>query len=315
MKRIESIDFMKFFAAFAVVLIHANSFMQVPLFGMTGEEIDLIIESGARFAVPFFFMAGGYFLGNRLNWPSVKKYVGKLLKLYFFWTLFYFVFDILVLFLEKASLQEYLSENWSPSAILYFGNPTSAPHLWYLPAVIWSALVLFLFARANLVEFLWVMSFALNIVGILDLIPSIPTREAAFLGLFYTTSGCLLARYDVRVPKKLFLLLPLLFVSQVIEGVFFFSGDYFFSTIFLTHLLFNLALTYPTLGAGTYLTKVGAQSASVYFLHWFYLEVTRIAIQHWELEFLTTTIFWGIGFPIILFFFSYGSAVIIFKRE
>lgn len=323
MKRIYAIDYLKFFAAFAVVVIHANAFEEVQLFGLKGETLDAILESLSRFAVPFFFMASGYLLGDKMNGPAIRQYIGKILAIYLSWTVFYLVLDIIVVISGNieplAELRIYFQEKWSLTSLLYLGNPTNAPHLWYLSATIWSTLLLYLATRMKWTVGLLITSLLLNGVGILDLLPDVPTREAFFLGVFYTTSGYFLSQHEERVlskiPKNIFWLLPLFFIGQVVEGLFFFTADYFFSTILLTWLLFLWALCNPQFGKDGYMAKVGASSVYIYLLHWFYLVLIRMAVRYFDLQFVTESLWWGLSLPFVLFFSSYYSAVLVKKKE
>src|SRR5436190_1499320 len=79
-----TIESIRFIAAFAVILIHCFQ---------TEGIIKIIVDQWARFAVPFFFAASGYFLAGKLkekDEPIIYwNYLKKVLILYFAWNLIY----------------------------------------------------------------------------------------------------------------------------------------------------------------------------------------------------------------------------------
>ena len=82
-----SIESVRYIAAFAVICIH--------YFYAKDKTLTLAVNQWARFAVPFFFIVSGYFLGEKLKkddkvivyWAFIKK----ILILYFAWQLIYFL--------------------------------------------------------------------------------------------------------------------------------------------------------------------------------------------------------------------------------
>lgn len=315
MKRVYAIDFLKCFAALAVVIIHANPFEQVPLFGLDGETVDLIVETGMRWAVPFFFMASGYFFGKRVN-PGeanptyLKRYVWSLVKLYATWTAFYLAYDIVMLLWKDGSFAEYIQEEkWSWLNFLYLGSPTSAPHLWFLAALTWSIVLVYIANRRRQLNFVLGVGLFLNLVGIFDAVNNFSTRETLFVGLFYTASGTLLAQREEHILEithpRIFFLVPLLFVTQAFERLTLFSGDYYLSTIPLVWLLFLFALQNKQLGHGTIAAQIGANSDGIYLIHWFILKVILSGIAAAGWEGVRATLAWALLFPPILFVLSY----------
>jgi peptidoglycan/LPS O-acetylase OafA/YrhL len=140
MERIYSIDFIKFFAIFAVVVIHV-----FPLDGFTGY---FIIDNIARFAVPFFFAASRYFFAQKMlqknaSFSYLKKYVIKLVKIYLVWLIFYALYDVLVIFLKGNEIQENINQYFDKFTLLnllYYGKGTSgyqeaAEKLTFFPGV------------------------------------------------------------------------------------------------------------------------------------------------------------------------------------
>lgn len=323
MKRIYSIDFLKFFAAFGVVLIHTNPFEQVSLGSWNGETVNQALIGAARFAVPFFFIVSGYFFGKkvkqgRMNSLELRRQIIGLFRLYISWTFFYLLYDLFLLFLESLhkkvavwpAFQSYFQENWTFSNFFYYGNPTGARHLWYLTALIWSLLIISFFLYYRRSKLLLMGSLILNLIGIFDLTNQFHTRETLFLGLFYTTSGVFIAFYEKkwidRIPLKWFLgLIPTLLMTQILESIFLFKGDYFLSTIPLTWLLLLLALQYKKLGKDSWITWIGADSVSIYLLHWFYLKLILQGLDYFGWNQIMESLMWALLFPVFLVFLSF----------
>ncbi|MDQ0861570.1 acyltransferase family protein [Bacillus sp. V2I10] len=105
MERNYAIDFIKFFAIFAVVVIHTFPLdSQIGLF---------ILDNLSRFAVPFFFVASGYLFGikilnTRESVVYFKRYVIKIVKIYVCWLIFYTIYDVLVIYLSDLLKNTYL---------------------------------------------------------------------------------------------------------------------------------------------------------------------------------------------------------------
>lgn len=86
----ESIDFMKFICSIMVIAIHTS-----PLENISNDLNYILINSICRIAVPFFFIASGYFLWNKLSIidkkirkREVNNYIKKFL-IYMYYGLLY----------------------------------------------------------------------------------------------------------------------------------------------------------------------------------------------------------------------------------
>ena len=321
MRRHYSIDFIKFFAVFAVVIIHASPFKQTDIFGLDGSEIVFISDTLSRFAVPFFFVVSGFFFASKLNenpeW-YVKKNVFKLIKMYTSWVAFYFAYDIVIRYIQsyvrhqnvEIQLNRYFDGYWSYVAFFYIGNTTSGGHLWYLTALIWSILTVYLFFKFDKVKLLLVASLLFNAIGILS--ASVPEHDALFFGLFYTCLGFFIFENQDRlveiVKPKLYGALIIFFsLLQIFEKKYLFSGQYFFSTIPSVFLLFLMALKYSDFGKNTIISKIGSQSVGIYLIHVFFLNAFSVIIVFFNMQYITSNILWNIFFTPFIFLISYFS--------
>ncbi|WP_180953522.1 acyltransferase [Bacillus sp. T33-2] len=324
MERNYAVDFMKFFAIFAVVVIHTFPADRVMGF--------FIIDTLSRFAVPFFFVASGFLFGVKIinyekSFTYFKKYVVKIVKIYFLWLFFYTVYDvIIILFMQKNVTQELAKyfDGFTILNVLYYGGgPTSGYHLWFLTALIWGIIFLFLFFRFNKINILLIISLVLNLIGLFGQSYSmffkipISTRDAMFLGLFYITLGFFFADHIKstklwRMDSKINLLFLCAFsLLQVAEGFFLDKalsgshGEYFISTIFLTTFLFIFVLNNKQFGKDLWLTKIGAKSLSIYVIHVFIINIANLAFNAMGIH-LSKSFLWHLVYSLFVFIISYG---------
>lgn len=162
MKNENTIDLVKFIFSLMIVAIH------VPVLCGDYQEYNFIISNGiARIGVPFFFIAGSYFLFKKLNgnysWTNIKVYFFKLLRLYCVWSVIYFIPSITLAIFQKHPVP--LGE----LASLYLRNflfEGISFHLWYLNTTIVCTFVFILvlkrFKRNSILLGLSLLFFALG---------------------------------------------------------------------------------------------------------------------------------------------------------
>lgn len=151
-----SIESIRFIAAFAVICIH--------YFYPKHKELGLIVNQWARFAVPFFFVASGYFLGEKLkvnDKPIIYwNFIKKLLILYVGWQLIHFliiptIWDEIYLrgFLKayKKQLFSVIHQRWD--LLLFRGW---SQHLWFFFSLAQTAILFFLFRTKRIYWFVGV---------------------------------------------------------------------------------------------------------------------------------------------------------------
>jgi fucose 4-O-acetylase-like acetyltransferase len=323
MERNYAIDFIKFFAILAVVAIHT-----VPKDHLIGL---FILDNVSRFAVPFFFVTSGYLFGKKVinhkeSIGYLKKYVTKILKLYVCWLVFYTIYDVLVIYIKGSNIQNELTKYFDQFTLLnllYYGKGTSGYQLWFLPALIWSILILYVFFRWKHVTMLLIISFGLNLLGLFGQSYSIffeipvSTRDSLFIGLLYTTLGFFFAlkiTFSRQRHHHIYLYLFFLFsILQVVEGYILnkvLSGDhgeYFLSTIFVTASLFSYVLTNKQLGKGLFITKIGGNALSIYIIHVFFIDIIDITLNYLGLNHLSDHFVWKLFDTLLVFILSYIS--------
>ncbi|WP_462410314.1 acyltransferase [Neobacillus sp. Marseille-QA0830] len=322
MQRNYAIDFIKFFAIVAVVLIHT--------FPADHELGFFFIDNFTRFAVPYFFVASGYLFAikvkdNPNSWAYFKRYIFKILKIYVCWLLFYFAYDLVRMYLENGgNMRNELSkyrENLTFRNLVYYGEGTSGYQLWFVIALVWSIAILYLFFRLKKIGLLLVLSLIMNLVGLFGQsysyfyeLPVDSTRDALYIGLLYTTMGFWFASYQKARSysnRAYFLWFCLFAVLQGVEGYWLEKvlsakhGEYFVSTIFLTVFLFIFTLNHPQLGKGLSVSKIGAKSLGIYTIHVFFIDMVDLWFNDLGEGDATHSVFWNLMDAFLVFTVSY----------
>lgn len=331
MERNYAIDFIKFFAILAVVVIHT--------FPSNDQVGYFILDNISRFAVPFFFAASGYLFSLKVNshpqsFSYFRRYITKILKIYFSWLIFYFVYDVLKIYISQgnneAELSKYI-DGLTPLNLLYYGQGTSGYQLWFVISLVWSIGILYFFYRFNKVPLLLIISLCFNLLGlfgqsysIFDELPVSTTRAALYVSLVYTAAGFWLASIKPpgRINSKLYTYLFCIFtLLQILEGHWLEKGldakhgEYFLSTIFLTVFLFLFALSKPELGKGRFMTKIGANSLGIYAIHVFFIDVIDLFFEKIGLEQGSQNLLLNLVDAFLVFTLSYISYQLLQKLK
>lgn len=219
-KNFNSIDLWKLFMAVAVVAIHTN-----PIVTWTNPAAVGIVVMIEEWAVPFFFIASGFFLFYHMQKPykenirRIDGYLWKIIKMYCVWTL---------LSLPVTIYGYRISGNGLVSCVLsyikYFlfvGKLYNSYHLWYLLALIYAlAAIRFLVKRGLKPMAVSAIAFVVYAVSEMmvwlekniDLIGGAAQKlvflyqyvfnsGGVFAGMIYVSAGMLIAYYGVRIPK------------------------------------------------------------------------------------------------------------------
>lgn len=222
-----SIDLTKFICAILIITIHISPF------GSNGENSIIsylnfgIQDYIARIAVPFFFMASGFFLYRKTLLADFdpelsKKYCIRIFQLYIIWTIIYSPLIIGRFFNDKQGLVH---------AILVFVRDTiftgSYTQLWYLNGLIVAVIItsVLLYKKVSLKKIL-LCAIILYLIGlfaqswfgfieplkeltptlwsILELIEKVivTTRDGVFLGFPFVSLGMCFAFFDIKISKK-----------------------------------------------------------------------------------------------------------------
>ncbi|MFC6906861.1 acyltransferase [Halalkalicoccus tibetensis] len=323
--RLQSIDSMRLLAMVFIVSIHTDPFRGL---GVYGNTLNFLIDSTARFAVPFFFVTSGYFFALKTVHRDPTKYFIKraiiITSLYIFGLLLAFPVFITGTVIRSGTDTEAIvqssllriGEFIAPVELLYYGTSISVI-LWFLPALLFSLGLIYLAILSKTTKYLLPISIGLHIIGLLGasytMFVDIPleTRDALFFGFFYTSLGYWIAASDWQpdsAHSTLYLGATILFSilhigerymlgyvltgETLAQGVY--TASYTISTAFLTLSLFLFLLSRPHFGRSTPVPAWGKYAVGIYVVHpavLYIVERTDGPIRHIGIE-ATDTLLW-----------------------
>ncbi len=146
-----SIDVVKFLMAVFVLLIHTNPLMDVNM------AAEWFLRSGITvIAVPFFFMATGYFALSSSQ--ATKKSLKKLAVLYIIWSIIYLPFSLLQLKEQSPVVLHYIRR---------FFLEGSYDTIWYLLASVVGLAIVYMLKRWKGITFAFVVMLIFHILAIM----------------------------------------------------------------------------------------------------------------------------------------------------
>lgn len=136
--RNQAINCLKMFSVIAIFLIHCK----FP--GKTGE----VVRGVASFGVPVFFLIAGFY-SYHISAEKIRKRIRHILWLVIAANLFYLLWDMIYLVLTGENVTDWLMEvfHWKKILVFLLFNETPLRgHLWFLGALLYCYVVLFLMA-------------------------------------------------------------------------------------------------------------------------------------------------------------------------
>jgi hypothetical protein len=205
------VNIMRMVCALLVIIIHTMAFAQ---FGGTAKYItsDVI----ARIAVPFFFIASGFFMYGKIKQEGyIKKYIKKLVILYLIITALNIVilFPIVLYSISKCNgpIEIFI---WFIKSL--FVNGFSGA-LWYFPALILSTIFVYIFVKKDWIKPLIGFSVVFFVIGLMgdsyqNLIINTPlmkivdiynlvfdlTRNGVCIGVPFIAIGVLINKFNLK---------------------------------------------------------------------------------------------------------------------
>ena len=213
----KTIDSAKLIFAVTVVLMHG--FL---LNTKYNDYLSGFFKNGLfRVAVPFFFIVSGYLFLRTINNGNAKRWFSHIIKMYIIWSVIYFytLTPILKLQNESALRKIYL---------IIRGEITGVAHLWYIPALLLSALVCLIVKEKTvrhikltvfIIIMLWLTGVVLNWLFILRDNPNIFFyRNGIFFGIPNFFLGFILAKcedlvHKVKINLKILVIVPLILTA------------------------------------------------------------------------------------------------------
>lgn len=276
--RKESFDFLKFFLAFLVVVIHT---------GFTGYA-GMRILAFARMAVPLFFMITGYYLPVMSD-DKFKRYLIKITYLTVFTSLFYT--------LSPHASPDWFAQTFTMKRIikwLLLNEFMSVGHLWYFYALLYVLIIIYFTRKSGKMKILYMVLPFLFLGNYLlsFLTHYVCYRNFLFLGLPYVLLGYLFRNYENRIldifhkSRPLILWFVVTCISLCVElFVYKLAGlkivrDHYLSTLPMVACAFTLVLRNPHYGAGCFFAFVGKNySAYIYIMHIFVIGLLRFSLK------------------------------------
>ncbi|MBR5564983.1 MAG: acyltransferase family protein [Roseburia sp.] len=256
-KEFIAVDICKLFWALVVVAVHL-----LPMADVWPESLFWFNQIFGRIAVPYYFVASGYFLAGKLNDKrAVRQQVFHLTSLYGVYTLLHLNLIIKDFKMAGTDIYNIVTE------LLFLG---SYVHLWYLLALILGIVILYFIVQrfkedTGKIVLIAVVIYVFGTLGnayspLMDKVPVYNVMMNAYLDLFKTTRNGIF----MGVP---FLTMGYIMKKREILG----NGKPY---------LVLLALLLMTVEVYTVKHVLGLESASMYFI----LPLVVYACYSWSLS-------------------------------
>ena len=271
------LELIKLFASYMVVFIH------LPFYG----KAALVMESLARFAVPFFILVSGFF-SYRISLSKIKKRILHMLSLLLFSVLLYTWRNIeaFVLSGNFKAIGQYFGRYLSSETLtnlLVFNVPVSSVHLWYLLAMLYVYIIFFFVTKYSVSEKpLFVLSFILLFANLIlgeglsamgIIIPNHYIRNFALVGMPFFGIGMFVKKHEMKfksVPGFVIFLCMAVGIAETLFSRFNFGiNDMYLGSVFI---VFAFAVTFIKLSdlkCPRPLITLASCSTFIYILHMF----------------------------------------------
>lgn len=305
-KRLNDLDVLKVICAFLVICIH------ISYKGNLGNTITPL----CRIAVPIFFMIIGYFYYKTSKSPL--KQIKKVLILIILANCLYFVFGIMI----NGQIELPTKEDIVKSLI--FNSSPFAFHLWYLNALLYVLIIVYIADKLNIRKKMYFLIPVLLITNIIfgeyaialfnkDYDP-IYMRNFLFIGLPYFLIGDLLYKNKENLIKKfsikkLTILIPIFALTTVLEEHILTInkmdaiGDIYISTTFLAIAIFLFSIQAKQVSDENKLAIIGRKySTYIYIVHLVFIDIFN--------KYISSNNILNNSIQIIIFFASLLVAII-----
>lgn len=325
--RINSIDVLRFFAAFAVVGCHKILF-----------DVSVIVPM-LRSAIPLFFMVSGYFCYNATPSKQIQK-----IKRILFITLSAYVFYMISIFgfsVISDKVPSFIEKNFSLNSIIElvcFNEAHSAYHLWYVFAFLYCLVIDYFVSKFKFDTKHKKIMVAIIIALILgDLIlgkysvliwggklPYYITRNFLFAGLPFFYIGKMFRGVDVsKIKLNDTALIIIMVVSAAVSDVVSYllrfykvsaPREQFLTTTTLALAAFIFALKHPLSNPSKIPSKIAEYgrkySLMIYIIHPFFLKLFDVIVEK-----LGTNVqnIYNVAATIIIFVVSLLFSIVFYK--
>lgn len=308
MNRNHSIDILRCVFAFMVVYLHTHYWIGYPM--------DV-----CRCAVPGFMVMTGYFVylsDKSAMYNRLLKSAKHHMEIYG-WALLLYFFLMLWLCNKYNNFSAFSVSNLHK--FLIYAEVDFLPygfHLWYLHAVIYALLIIYLFSKYNVLKYLvWLTPFflILNLELFKELVRPyigsyhLPTYIS--FGIPFLIIGMSIQKYEERLKKIPAITWPLmsafffflLFIERkTLMNVGINPNDKYVCTIFLIIILLMICIAYPARREGPVATIGRKYSLDIYVFHNFILFLYYSLRDH--LPSIINNYVFKYGSPILIFVFT-----------
>lgn len=295
-EKYETIDLIKYICSILVIVIHTS-----PGLPYSRPLNFALINIIGRVAVPFFFVANGYFMSKNLQKKGgayFKEYIKSLIKVYLLWSLVYLPFGVIWI-QENIEIPLYLYPIALCISLFYIGTYY---HLWYIPALIFALIVIRFLEKRVAYRYILLITFILFSIGSIEtyygwiqntsFLPIADyyfmifqtTRNGLFFGLFFVALGFYLSKEHKRVAVSKYKMGSIFFfLGIVVEAILLYNTNnkdmnFLFMTIPFTFCLFEYALQAKTPWKLDYI-KLKAYSSYYYFSHAIFLVLIPLFLK------------------------------------
>lgn len=229
-KQFQAVDLMRLFMSVNVVAIHTQA-----LDCIDSEFVRQCLNSFCRLAVPFFFVASGFFVWRNISDGSqceklerIQDWLKYITKLYIVWSVIYLPFAVYGFAQETVG--------FGSAILIYFRNFLLVGEnfwswpLWYLLAIIVAGCIIWIIIKfhGNIAP-LYPIAIVLALTGLCmsecqnEPIVSFyyklfkTARNGVFVGLPYLTIGILIANGGLAKMKYVFPLIGISLVAYILE--------------------------------------------------------------------------------------------------
>ncbi len=289
---------MKFLMAYMVVAIHTTDWSLMGL-------LDT--------AVPYFFLASGFFLFRKLggtreeDLAAIKQWIIKSLKLYLIWSVIYMPFTVIGYLNDDLSIAKVILS--FIRNLLFIGSSYYSWSLWYLLGMVWAGCGIYLLRRMNIsVLGMFLIGCALYLSESIFNFHDIPlyskifatTRNGIFVGFPFITAGGLIQYFRENVlSSKNLLLLSIAITAISFLGLQ--SSSLFLAPLSIGIFVISIKISCPSLSI-TVSKRLGSMSKTVYLVHMIFVAtylLLSLPENNWVCFFsvalCSTMVAWGIG--------------------
>lgn len=276
------LNYERLIAAYLVVCIHC----------VFPGEFGRIMECIARFAVPFFFMVSGYFCLYSEESNQAVKIKGKIvrtLKLILFANIIYLAWNIFRMFItgnDLSGIKDYISQvfemkNWF--SIIVFNQTTISTHLWFLQALLYCYVVMYIVTKYKKYLFSYIISGILLVTHFIISygfeIEGYYIRNAWLIGIPFFVMGYLLHQHNDKVRR----IQSKLMIATIIVGIAISLMEdrlvgtklVYMGTVIVALSYFSLAIKYETTFKENFFTRLGERcSVNIYIYHPMFIYIT-----------------------------------------